>query len=99
MDGAGDDNGEDDEDGEGDDGVNLEEGCNNCCCCCPEHYVGCKEQKSLQGVKLSGTNLLVFVMIITFEVCIEVPICAGPSHSQYTGKDTGNLHDQGKGVI
>lgn len=50
-------------------------------------------------MKLSGTNLLVFVMIINFEVCIEVPICAGPSHSQYTSKDAGNLHDEGKRVI
>ena len=99
MDGAGDDNGEDEEDSEWDDGVDLEEGRHHCCGCCLERYVGCKEQKSLQAVRLSEWNLLVFVVIIAIEVCIEVPICACPCHSQYTSKDAGNLHDESKRVF
>ena len=70
------------EDGEGDDGEDVEERHNARCGHRRERYVGQKEQKGLH----SWRSPKVLALVITQEISVEMPFCAGPCHCCHAGR-------------
>ena len=79
--------------------MNLEKGDQDSRCCCLERHVGHKEQQSLQVVNIFGKDLMVFVSIITVEVCKDVPLCASPSRGHNARKDAANLNEESERIV
>ena len=78
-------------DGEGDEGVDLEEGDNKCHCCRSPKHVWCKEQQGLQGGAKCWEDCLIIITIL-----YKITFTAYLGNRRKTGEDSANLHKLGE---
>ena len=79
-------------DGEGNKGVELEEGDYKGRCCRPPQDMGCKEQEGLHGDGEGGV-----LLVVVDHLDVPFTTCFCDSHE--TGEDATDLHETGEGRV